>query len=226
MQNSQSQVILWLLEELGIDYNLNLFERETSGPRKSRAPVSLKQTHPLGKSPQLITVEGRVITERSAIAKYLIEKYDTEERFRLNSTDSENDAIREDELISLGGTTLQQIFMIQTLFNLMKEASPFFVKPLIGMMATMVSKGWTGGEVDLLMVYVDEHLKGKEYFMGTANITRVDICWMWWADLGKMAGNDLSKYSNFQRWVDRCKARPAWKRSLEKGNGYSTSMNF
>lgn len=214
------------MEELGIEYNINLFERETSGPRKSRAPASLRETHPLGKSPQLVSVEGRVIIERSAIAKYLIEKYDSEGRFKLNPQDVQNDGIREDVLISMGGTTLQQIFMVQALFNLMRQASPFFVKPLVGMMGTMVSKGWTGGEVDLIMTYIDRQLEGKEYFMDTPNITRVDICWMWYADLGVMAGNDFSRFSNFTNWVDRCKTRPAWKRSLEKGNGYSTSMTM
>ena len=219
-------MILWLLEELGIDYNLNLFERKTSGAEKNRAPPELKETHPLGKSPQLITPEGRVIIERAAIAKYLIDKYDTAGRFKLNPDDKENDAIREEELISFGGTSLAPILMVQLVFSLVRDGSPFFIRPLVGSISTMVNKAFLSKEVDTMMSYLDDEMNGKSYFMKTENPTRVDFMMLWYHDFCAMAGNNLSKYSNIKAFAERCKTRDAWKRSLEKGNGYDLNIKM
>lgn len=82
VQNSRCQHILWLLEELRIPYNLLLYKRSESGPRKGRAPEDLQQIHPLGKAPQLDTGDDRLILETLVIAKYLIETYDTEGKFQ------------------------------------------------------------------------------------------------------------------------------------------------
>lgn len=220
-QHSQSQVILWLLEELGIDYNLNLFERQTSGPDKLRAPASLKETHPLGKSPQLLTPEGRVIIERAAIAKYLIEKYDTAGKFKLNPDDLDNDVVREEELMSFGGNSLNAILAIKMIFQFMQVGSPFFIRPLIGVIASGVDKGFLSKEIDSMLKYLDAGLKGKEFFLNTKNPTRVDFCTLWYMELATALGVDnWDSYPSLKSWYDRCKSREGWKRALEKGNGY------
>lgn len=103
-QNSQSQRILWLIEELGIPYNLELHERQKSGKEKNRSPAELFKTHPLGKSPQLVAADGRVIAESSAVATYLIETYDTAGKFKGDG--ARNDHIRDEELSSLAGTSI------------------------------------------------------------------------------------------------------------------------
>lgn len=226
-QNSQSQVILWLLEELDIEYNVNFFERITSGTQKNRAPPSLKETHPLGKSPQLITPEGRVIIERSAIAKYLINKYDTTGKFKINPTDSENDAIKEEELLSFGGNSLAPMIMIQMVFKYLTAGSPFFVRPLLGGIASMVNKAFLGKEIDSMMQWLEDGMKGKTYFMNTENPTLIDFMYMWYIDFALVISiSDFSKYPNIKSWHDKCKDRDAWKRSLEKGNGYNMNIEM
>lgn len=220
-------MILWLLEELDIDYNLNLFERETSGANKNRAPASLKKSHPLGKSPQLITPEGRLLIERAAIAKYLIDKYDTIGKFKLNPDDPVNDAIREEELISFGGNSLSPILTVKMVFKFVTEGSPFFFRPIVGSISAMVNKAFLNQEIDNMMRYLDNDMKGKSYFMNTENPTRVDFMNLWFIDMCSLAGvNDLAKYSNLQAFSQRCKERDAWKRSLEKGNGYDMNITM
>lgn len=215
-------MILWLLEELGIDYNLNLFERQTSGANKHRAPESLKETHQLGKSPQLITPEGRVIIERSAIAKYLIEKYDAAGKFKLNSSDSVNDDIREEELMSFASSSFYPSLTIKMIFEFLQDGSPFFIKPLVGLMASALNKGFLNKELSVMMKYLNEGLEGKEYFLATENPTRVDFCIMWYMEMASFLGEgDFSSYPNVKKWHDKCRSREAWKRALEKGNGYS-----
>lgn len=104
-----------MLEELGIEYDLVLHERP------GRAPAALKETHPLGKSPQLVTASGRTIAERSAIALYLIETYDKEGRFKVPTPEQDpdwnskdNDKFREEQLFSIGNTTLDSLINMKT----------------------------------------------------------------------------------------------------------------
>ena len=77
LENSRSQRILWLLEELGIEYEIKLYKRD---PKTNLAPDELKAIHPLGKSP-LITDGGKVIAESAVIVNYLIRNYDKDGRF-------------------------------------------------------------------------------------------------------------------------------------------------
>ena len=218
---------MWLLEELDIDYNLNLFERETSGANKNRAPESLRKTHPLGKSPQLLTPEGRVVIERAAIAKYLLDKYDTAGKFKLNPNDQENDVVREEELISFGASSFSPILVTQMVFKFVRDGSPFFLRPIVGSISAMVNKAFLNKEADAMMKYLDDGLEGKQYFLNTENPTRVDFLTLWYMDLSKIAESSaLGTYPNIKSWYDRCKARDAWKRSLEKGNGYEMDIKM
>lgn len=214
-------MILWLLEELGIDYNLNLFERQTSGANKHRAPDSLKETHPIGKSPQLITPEGRVLGERAAISMYLIEKYDTKGKFKINPQDKENDSIREEELMSFGGNSFYPSLMIKMIFKFLHDGSPFFIRPLVGMMSSGLNKGFLNKEMGVMYKYFDQALEGKQFFLATDNPTRVDFCTLWYIEMASALGDNLSTYPNLKRWHESCKNREGWKRALEKGNGYN-----
>lgn len=181
----------------------------------------------MGKSPQLITPEGRVIIEREAIAKYLIEKYDTTGRFKINPTDSENDAIKEEELLSFGGNSLSPLAMIAVLFKYFKAGSPFFLKPLMGSISFMVNKAFLNKEVEIMMQYLEDSMKGKAYFMGTDDLTRVDFMFIWYIDFMLVAAvESLDKYPSLKSWHEKCKSREGWKRSIEKGNGYDMNVEM
>lgn len=216
-------MILWLLEELGIDYELKLFARNK---KTMRAGDELKETHPLGKSPQLVTAEGRVIAERTAIAKYLIDTFDTTEKFKPDPNDKVHDAIWEEELLSFGGNSLAVTLMIKMILKFLSAGVPFFIKPATWAVGTMVNKGFLDKELDTQLKYLDAQLVGKEYLMNTAGPTRADFCMLWYAELGLTAQVNYSAYPNIKAWQTRCKARDAWKRSLEKGNGYDIVDGF
>lgn len=99
LNNSASQRVLWLLEELGIEYELQSHKRV-----KDRAPPELKKTHPLGKAPQLILPDGRVLIETNNVLKYLIDTYDTKREFQGDG--EKNDAIRAEELSALVSSSM------------------------------------------------------------------------------------------------------------------------
>lgn len=181
----------------------------------------MKETHPLGKSPQLITSSGRVIVERSAIALYLIDKFDSTGKFKFTTIEPPNDKIREEELLSFTGTNLNAIMTVQLILDQLRLKSPFFIRPITGGIGTMLNSAFLNKEMQSMLKYLDDQLTGREYFMGTSEPTRADFCIQWYVDLGTQLGKiDMGKYSNLKAWLTRCKNRPAWKSALEKGNGY------
>ncbi|XDG05694.1 hypothetical protein ABKA04_005309 [Annulohypoxylon sp. FPYF3050] len=226
MQNSGSQQSLWLLEELGIEYDLVLHER-----LGGRAPVALKDTHPLGKAPQLVTASGRVIAERSAIAYYLIETYDNDGRFKVPAPGTpgwdsvNNDKIREEQLLSIGQTALNQLFAMKATFGGFAYATPFFIRPLILGLKLTLEKVFLDAEIDNVLKFLDGELEGREYFNGTARPTRLDFILQWYVDFGVQSSDlDLHKYPRVKGWYDRCMSRDAWKSAMEKGNGYDLAF--
>jgi glutathione S-transferase len=162
-----------------------------------------------------------VLIERAAIAKYLIEKYDTAGRFKINQGDADNDIIREEELMSFGGSSLGGALTLKMIFQFLQSGSPFFIRPVFAVIAAGLNKGFLNKELDSMLNYLDGGLEGKEFFLNTKNPTRVDFCTLWYIELATGLGIDISgSYPNLKNWFDRCKSRQGWKRALEKGNGY------
>ncbi|KAI1387578.1 uncharacterized protein F4822DRAFT_287248 [Hypoxylon trugodes] len=226
MANSGSQQCLWEIEELGIEYDLVLHERANG-----RAAAALKDTHPLGKAPQLVTADGRTIAERSAIAFYLIETYDKEERFKVPPAgtpgfdSSKNDRLREEQLLSLVTTSLNQHLCMKCVLRVFANAMPFFIRPFALGFNKILDKAFLDAEVDNIFKFLDNELEGRQYFNGTELPTRLDFVIQWYVDFGAQACSiDISKYPRVKSWFDTCTSRPAWKRALEQGNGYDLTF--
>ncbi|KIW32752.1 uncharacterized protein PV07_04276 [Cladophialophora immunda] len=217
LNDSQSQRILWLLEELEIPYDLKLHKRV-----KQRAPPELKETHPLGKAPQLETGDGRVIVESAVIAKYLIETYDKTGKFKGDG--NKNDWIRDDELCNLAAASIGPPMIVEVIMTAAVKLTPFFVRPLISLVHKQLHQGYSGPELDAFFKYLDDQLGDQDYFMGSAP-GRADFILSFPVDTCTAAGFvELKKYPRVEKWHARCRERPAWKSSLEKGNGYDLSF--
>ncbi len=173
----------------------------------------------MGKSPQLVTAEGRVITESSTIAKYLIDTYDTGKKFQGDG--AKNDFLRDDELTSFSATNLNMHITMDLLFKAMAERAPFFIRPLVNLIHGGLKKAFLDAEFRAEFKYLDDQLGDQDYFMGTSP-GRADFMISWPIDLVTQQNSfDLSPYSKLTAWHQRCHAREAWKRSIEKGNGYT-----
>ncbi|RMZ86492.1 hypothetical protein DV736_g6283, partial [Chaetothyriales sp. CBS 134916] len=204
LSNSQSQRILWLLEELEILYNLDVHLRQGSGSARGRPPIELQKMHPLGKAPQLTTAEGRVISESSAIAQYLIWRYDTAGKFKSEE----------------GGTTFQPTLVLDFIFLHTVKRSPFFVRPIFAAAHHQLQKLFVGPEVAKLCGYLNDQLGDQDYFLGSSP-GQADFIVSSPIDFGTREGMvKLENYPKLQAWNDRWKSRPAWIRALEKGKGY------
>lgn len=211
-----SQRVLWLLEELEVDYELKLHQRVAN-----RAPAELKESHPLGKAPQLVLADGRVLIESSCIAKYLIDTYDTESKFKGDG--AKNDALRDDMLSDLINASMSTNAVVGVLFLALAAKSPFFIRPLCNVMWKAMRSGYWDADVARQLEYISSQLERQNYLMGSSP-GRPDFLLTWVYDNLYQRGLVVQgTYPTLEAWRKRCEERPAWKRSLEKGNGYDVS---
>ncbi len=198
LNDSRSQRILWLLEELGTPYEIKRYQRNAT---TRLAPPELAAVHPLGKSP--VIVDGAVkIAESGAIVDYLIRTYGNGRMMPAMGT-VEYEAYNEWLHYAEGSAMLP--LMLNLYVSRLKEAgSP--LHPRIE------------SEIANHLGYVDGALKGREFFMGNA-FTGADIQMSFVGEMAKVF-NKLGAYPNLGAWLSRMHARPAFQRAIEKGGAY------
>ncbi|KAI9830050.1 MAG: hypothetical protein M1819_005880 [Sarea resinae] len=202
LNHSQSQRVLWLFEELGVDYDVKFYSRQ---PVTFRAPPELATVHPMGKSPTLVTADGRAISESTAIITYILRTYDTAGRF------SAADWILDEELVSFASSTLGSMIMLQLFSDMTDKTRPR--SPI----ATAAFKQQ--------LTFLSNVLGDKEWFSGD-HPGRADFVLSFPFDMiaqRKYVDFD-TEYPQLAKYIKRYEARPAWKRGLEKGNGYDLSV--
>lgn len=198
LNESRSQRILWLLEELGLDYRIEKYARDAT---TRLAPPELKAIHPLGKSP-VITDNGRVIHESGAIIDYLIRWHGGG---RLAPT--QDKAAYDQYLIWLHyaeGSAMLPLMLLLYVMRLGEAGAPLHAR--------------IDDEIANHLGYVDQALEGREFLVGD-DLTGADIQMSFVAEVAKAFGK-LDAYPNMAAWLDRLHARPAWQKALEKGGPY------
>lgn len=194
----RSVFTVWFLEELGAPYELEIYVRNDMG----RAPPELKNAHPLGKSP-VIEDDGFTLAESGAIALYLLEKYDPDNRF---GPPTDSAAARAEWMQWLMYTEASAFApMLMKLLLSRLEDKP----PLLDMFAT--------GEVALQLGYVEERLATREFIMGD-RFQAPDIGMTYIAQMAERLG-ELGPYPNLTAYLQRNTARPAFQRAFEKTGG-------
>lgn len=208
-----------MLEELEIDYDVVLYDRTPFG----RAPPELKEVHDQGKSPVLVTAEGRVVAESAAIITYLLRTYDKDARFGGGPrTDNPKiDWLRDEELSSFAGITLGVPVILDFVVGILGRKTPWLFKPFVSPFTALINSYGIGPQVRTGLQHCEDVFGEEAYFMGQ-NPGRADFIMsfpMDQVDMVKMV--DLEKdYPKLAAWRKRYTSRPAWKRALEKGNGY------
>ena len=199
LNESRSQRILWLLEELGLDYEIKKYDRD---PATRLAPAELKAVHPLGKSP-VISDGDRVIHESGAIIDYVIRWHGG------GRLAPEPDKTAYDEyqmwLHYAEGSAMLPLMLFMYVMRLGEAGAP--LHPRIE------------GEIANHLGYVDQSLSGKAFLLGE-ELSGADIQMSFIAEVAKAFGK-LPAYPNMAAWLDRLHARPAWQAALEKGGPYA-----
>jgi glutathione S-transferase len=207
--------MIWLLEELSVEYNLVLYKRD----KKHRAPAELLDVQQLGKSPVLVTAEGRTIIERSAIVAYIIKTYDT------SGKHAPEDWIKDEILNSYAGASLGPLISIELLFDLAAKHTPWPLVYIARAFRSGIQKNFTTAEFKKSMTFLEGELGDDEWFNGK-EFGRADIMFNFPLDYVYMRNwVDLEKeYPKLAAWRKRVWERPGWKRGLEKGNGYDLAV--
>ena len=196
LNNSRSQRILWLLEELGVPYELVKYQRMTPVPY---APPELKAVHPLGKSP-VIEDNGKKIAESGAIVEYIIDTYG---KGKFKPAHGSADYWKYVEWMHFAeGSAMLPLLM--ALYTGMLGDAAAMLKPRVD------------SEIANHLSYMDASLGSKPFFMGN-DLTGADIMLIF---VCEAAGARLAPYANLTRYRDAIHARPAYKRALDKGGPY------
>ncbi|SHH48428.1 glutathione S-transferase family protein [Bradyrhizobium erythrophlei] len=198
LNDSRSQRILWLLEELAVPYKMTRYQRDA---QTRLAPPELKAIHPLGKSP--IITDGEIrIAESGAIVDYVIRRYGKGAMMpALGSTEYE---IYNEWLHYSEGSAMLPLMLNLYVGRLKEAGSP--LHPRID------------SEIANHLGYVDGALQGREFFVGNA-LTGADIQMSFVGDMAKVF-DKLGPYPNLSAWLSRMHTRPAFQRSIEHGGAY------
>lgn len=212
LENSRSQRILWLLEELGIEYEVKRYNRDN----KTRlAPPELRAIHPLGKSP-VITDNGLVIAETGAIVEYLIEGYGGG-RFKPPAGTPE--FIRYRYWVHAAEGTFMPFFVMQLVLSMLTgPAVPFFIRPLSRKLVGEVHKRFLGPNIKANLDYIESVLAKSVWFAGD-ELSGADFMMVFVVEAGN-AGGIAENYPHIQAWLDKVHAREGYRRGLERGGPY------
>ena len=201
LENSRSQRVLWMLEELGLPYQVKRYERNKT---TMLAPPELKQVHPLGKSPVIEDTDGgNVIAETGAIVEYLVEKADG----RLGAPAHRDSALRYRFWLHYAEGSL----MPPLLLKLVLSKVPLMGKPAMKRIQPMI---------DVHLDYVESELKQRPWFAGDA-MTAADIMMSFPLEAARSrAGLDTARPATIA-WLDKVHARPAYQAALAQGGPYA-----
>ncbi len=197
LNESRSQRVLWLLEELGVPYEIRHYARDTT---TRLAPPELKAVHPLGKSP-VIEDEGKTLIESGAIVDYLIRRYGAG-RLRPAETSAQFEAYQQWLHYAEGSAML-----------------PLLLKLYVGRLgdAGLPLKPRIDSELANHLGFVNSALQGREWLVGDT-LSGADVQMSF---VGEAARGLRADYPAMDAWVKRFQQRPAYRRALERGGPYS-----
>ena len=213
LNNSRSQRILWLLEELGLDYELQQHFRD---PDSNLAPESLKAVHPLGRAP-VISDDDHTLAESGAIISYLVERY--AEAKLIPARDSYAYWHYQYWLHFAEGSLMPPILLRAVFDKMIAKAPPFLVRPIIRKASGKVMSGYLSPNLDRSLAHIENHLSHNLWFAGE-ELSGADFQMSFPLEALVWRGLEQHNYPNINDYVARIHARSAYKRAMEKGGEY------
>lgn len=207
LDNSRSQRILWLLEELELPYTLQEWKRGAD----MRAPAELRQIHPIGLAP-IVDVDGDQLVESGAIIESLLDRFG-EGRLRPDPG-PELDAFR--FWLHYAEGSVMPPLLVKLIIGRLRTDVPFFLKPLTRAIADQVDKAYTDPQVARHFDFIENHLSGREWLLDDFSAADVQMGFPLLAAAGR-----VPRRGSIDAWLERCKARPAFQRAVAKGGSLS-----
>ena len=208
LENSRSQRVLWLLEELQLPYEVQRYARD---PKTMLAPASLRAVHPLGKSP-VITDDDRTIAETGAIVDYLIERYGNG---RLIPPAGSEDRLRYTYWLHFAEGSAMPPLVMSLVFDQVGKRAPWPIRPVARAIGRQVEAGYLGPTKRDQLDFIENTLAGQSWFAGDA-FSGADIMMSF-----PLERSAPGARPHIRAFLDRIHARPAYKAALEKGGAYA-----
>lgn len=201
LENSRSQRILWMLEELGLPYEIKRYERNKA---TMLAPPELKRIHPLGKSPVVQDMQaGQTLVETGAIIDYLVERADG----RLGPPAHRAAVLRYRQFLHYAeGSVMPPLLVL-----LVVSRIPLLGKPAARRIQPMI---------DVHLDYIESELASRPWFAGD-ELTGADIMMSFPLEAARSRGGLGASRPATIAWLDRIHARPAYRAALAKGGPYA-----
>ncbi len=214
LDNSRSQRVLWLLEELGLPYEVRRYARDKA---TQLAPPELRKVHPLGKSP--VITEGDVtVAESGAIIEYLLDEHDRDGRLRPPA--GTEDRRRFTYWLHFAEGSAMPPLLLKLVFDKVRSAPvPFFVKPVTKGIADNVMKSFIGPNIERQLAFMEGELAGRDWFAGP-NFSAADVQMSFPIEAAQARAGLDARFPRLTGWLKRIHARPAYQRALEVGGPY------
>jgi glutathione S-transferase len=215
LEDSRSQRILWLLEELGCKYKIKHYARDR---KTNLAPPALKNVHPLGKSP-VITDGKQTLAESGTIIEYLARSHG-DAQWAPALDDSRYWTFN--YWMHYAEGSLMPPLLIKLVFSKLRQPPvPFFIRPISGRIADQVDAAFTNPQIAPHFEYVNEYLGEHPWFAGD-EISAADIQMSFPLEAALAAGTiKRVDYPNIAVYVHKFQSRPAYLQALEAGGDYA-----
>ena len=214
LNNSRSQRVLWLLEELGVAYEIQKYQRDA---KTMLAPPELLKVHPLGKSP-VITDDGTTVAESGAIIEYLLERHG---KGRLEPARGTPERLRFTYWLHFAeGSAMSPLLMKLVFDRIETSPMPFFAKPIARGISRKVKTAMIEPNLKRHLDHMERELTKSEWFAGD-EFSAADIQMSFPVEASALrAGLDSSR-PKLMTFLKKIHARPAFRRALERGGPYS-----
>ena len=216
LETSRSQRVLWLLEELGVPYELKVYQRDKA---TRLAPPELKKIHPLGKSP-VITDGNEVIAESGAIIEYLVETYGAQiggDLAHLQPTPRTTEHRQCRFWMHYAEGSLMNWLVMRLVFgSIPRQPMPFFVRPVARALCAGVQEKLIQPNVQAALAFMEHHLAQHHWFAGE-HLSLADFQMSFAVEAALARGAAASAWPHLHAYLQRIQARPAYQQALAKG---------
>jgi glutathione S-transferase len=214
LNNSRSQRVLWLLEELGLAYEVRRYQRDA---KTMLAPPELRAVHPLGKSP--VIQDGEVtLAESGAILEYLVARHGNG---RLIPAAGTPERLRYTYWMHFAEGSAMPPLLLKLIFDRMdKGPMPFFVRPVARAIAQRAKSSFVQPNIDRNLDFMEGELGESDWFAG-AEFSAADIQMSFPLEAARARGGLDAKRPRLLAFLERIHARPAYRRAIEKGGEYA-----
>lgn len=212
LNNSRSQRVLWLLEELGLKYEIKHYQRD---PKTMLAPQSLREVHPLGKSP-VITDGELTIAESGAIIEYLVERYGEGKFIPVIGSP---ERLRYRYWLHYAEGSAMPLLVMKLIFARIPAGVPALIRPIARMICGGVIERRLNPQLTAHLDFLEAELARSRWFAGDT-LTAADIQMSFPLEAALSRGGLDSHYPNLLKYLEAIHARPAYQRALERGGPY------